>query len=62
MPGFMPGIHAFLIQRKQGVDGRDKPGHDAVISWNKQHPSKKTPPDCSGGVFVCLSQTGDQLP
>jgi len=26
MPGFMPGIHVFLVQ--QGVDGRDKPGHD----------------------------------
>jgi hypothetical protein len=29
MPGFMPGIHAFLYFTKQGVDGRDKPGHDA---------------------------------
>jgi hypothetical protein len=28
MPGFMPGIHALLCM-KQGVDGRDKPGHDA---------------------------------
>jgi hypothetical protein len=28
MPGFMPGIHAFLHLSKQGVDGRDKPGHD----------------------------------
>jgi hypothetical protein len=27
MPGFMPGIHVFL-DVKQGVDGRDKPGHD----------------------------------
>jgi hypothetical protein len=27
MPGFMPGIHVFLV-RKQDVDGRDKPGHD----------------------------------
>jgi hypothetical protein len=26
-PGFMPGIHVFAI--KQGVDGRDKPGHDS---------------------------------
>jgi hypothetical protein len=26
-PGLVPGIHA-LILRKQGVDGRDKPGHD----------------------------------
>jgi branched-chain amino acid transport system permease protein len=26
MPGFMPGIHALLLDR--GVDGRDKPGHD----------------------------------
>jgi hypothetical protein len=29
MPGLVPGIHAFLAaQNKQGVDGRDKPGHD----------------------------------
>jgi len=27
MPGLVPGIHAFLYA-KQGVDGRDKPGHD----------------------------------
>jgi hypothetical protein len=26
---YVPGIHAFLVCiRKQGVDGRDKPGHD----------------------------------
>jgi 2-oxoglutarate ferredoxin oxidoreductase subunit beta len=29
MPGFMPGIHAFLIAT-QDVDGRDKPGHDEL--------------------------------
>jgi hypothetical protein len=23
MPGLVPGIHAFLIASKQGVDGRD---------------------------------------
>jgi hypothetical protein len=27
MPGLVPGIHAFGHMR-QGVDGRDKPGHD----------------------------------
>jgi hypothetical protein len=26
MPGLVPGIHAFFCG--QGVDGRDKPGHD----------------------------------
>src|SRR5215217_6596744 len=32
MPGLVPGIHVFLYcnSRKQGVDGRDKPGHDGV--------------------------------
>jgi hypothetical protein len=29
MPGFMPGIHVFLVC-DQDVDGRDKPGHDEV--------------------------------
>jgi hypothetical protein len=29
MPGRVPGIHVFL-DRKEGVDGRDKPGHDGV--------------------------------
>jgi hypothetical protein len=27
MPGFMPGIRAFMLRIKD-VDGRDKPGHD----------------------------------
>jgi hypothetical protein len=27
MPGLVPGIQA-LLYVKQGVDGRDKPGHD----------------------------------
>jgi hypothetical protein len=26
MPGLVPGIHVFFW--RQGVDGRDKPGHD----------------------------------
>src|ERR1044071_6191783 len=34
-PGLVPAIHAFL-RSKQGVDGRDKPGHDehAVLASN----------------------------
>jgi hypothetical protein len=30
MPGFMPGIHV-LLAAKEGVDARDKPGHDEII-------------------------------
>ncbi len=30
MPGLVPGIHVFQPVRKQDVDGRDKPGHDAT--------------------------------
>jgi hypothetical protein len=29
MPGLLPGIHVFVLRGK-GVDGPDKPGHDAV--------------------------------
>jgi hypothetical protein len=30
MPALVAGIHVFLVSGgKQGVDGRDKPGHDA---------------------------------
>jgi hypothetical protein len=29
MPGLVPGIHAFVAQRVQGVDGRNECGHDA---------------------------------
>jgi len=31
MPGLVPGIHVFLstMSSQPGVDGRDKPGHDA---------------------------------
>src|SRR5882762_134555 len=28
MPGLVPGIHVFLLDGQQDVDGRDKPGHD----------------------------------
>jgi hypothetical protein len=30
MAGLVPGIHV-LYRIKQDVDGRDKPGHDAVV-------------------------------
>jgi hypothetical protein len=34
MPGLVPGIHVFLPwAAKQGVDGRDKPGHDDLSFW-----------------------------
>jgi hypothetical protein len=36
MPGFMPGIHVFLRQENQDVDGRDKPGHDGNVT--AKHP------------------------
>ena len=29
MPGLVPGIHVFNAAPKD-VDGRDKPGHDAI--------------------------------
>jgi hypothetical protein len=34
MPALVAGIHVFLSidNRKQDVDGRDKPGHDAADS------------------------------
>ena len=28
MPGLVPGIHEFGTTTIEGVDGRDKPGHD----------------------------------
>jgi hypothetical protein len=28
MPGYMPGIHLFMRQTRQDVDGRNKSGHD----------------------------------
>jgi len=30
MPGFMPGIHVFML-RVEDVDGRDEPGHDEAM-------------------------------
>jgi len=30
MPGLVPGIHVFLLGKKEDVDGRDEPGHDDV--------------------------------
>jgi hypothetical protein len=32
MPGLVPGIHVFFFSaRKQGVDGRNKSGHDEIL-------------------------------
>jgi acetolactate synthase-1/2/3 large subunit len=36
MPGLVPGIHVFAV--RQGVDGRDKPGHDDRNSGVREHP------------------------
>jgi len=30
MPGLVPGIHVLGLSRRKDVDGRDKPGHDAI--------------------------------
>jgi hypothetical protein len=30
MPGLVPGIH--VLGTRKGVDGRDKPGHDEVVT------------------------------
>jgi hypothetical protein len=30
MPALVAGIHVFMHQQEQGVDGRDKPGHDGI--------------------------------
>jgi len=38
MPGLVPGIHV-LRTAPQGVDGRDKPGHDAVEAFVFQNPA-----------------------
>jgi hypothetical protein len=31
MPGLVSGIHV-LLRKEEGVDGRDKPGHDDIDS------------------------------
>ena len=31
MPGLVPGIHVLTARSSNDVDGRDKPGHDAVL-------------------------------
>jgi hypothetical protein len=31
MPALVAGIHVFLAEFSQDVDGRDKPGHDAAF-------------------------------
>src|SRR5438046_6462077 len=40
---YVPGIHAFLFSLKQGVDGRDKPGHDERKTEDKHHDPSSSP-------------------
>ena len=37
MAGLVPGIHALRCMAMEGVDGRDKPGHDAERSCTQTH-------------------------
>jgi hypothetical protein len=37
MPGLVPGIHV-LGATKQGVDGRNKPGHDGAKNFEPPNP------------------------
>ena len=38
MPGLVPGIRVLLeIQNQQGMDGRDKCGHDGVVCGDMAH-------------------------
>ena len=48
MPGFMPGIHDLLFASKQDVDGRDKPGHDELLS---PRPAAKAQCFCAADDF-----------
>jgi hypothetical protein len=38
MPGLVPGIHVFLFNDREDVDGRDQPGHDEKIACNWSFP------------------------
>ncbi|TCU73551.1 hypothetical protein EDE08_104425 [Bradyrhizobium sp. R2.2-H] len=53
MPGLVPGIHVLCAARKY-VDGRDKPGHDALEA--SVHPTITSGARCGEGV-----QTGDKV-
>ena len=46
MPGLVPGIHV-LLTAEQGVDGRDKPGHDDV--------GTSVPSPTSGAPYLRIS-------
>jgi len=41
MPGLVPGIHVFLTGGSKDVDGRDKPGHDALGNHRRTSPMKR---------------------
>jgi hypothetical protein len=44
MPALVAGIHVFFLSfREQGVDGRDKPGHDSgeVVNSPESEPQPK---------------------
>jgi hypothetical protein len=36
MPGLVPGIHDLEGGTAKVVDGRDKPGHDDILSFEKR--------------------------
>ena len=46
MPALVAGIHVLTVSiHKEGVDGRDKPGHDAAVRGTRtNHPHTKPKP------------------
>jgi hypothetical protein len=42
MPALVAGIHVFLAVSEEGVDGRDKPGHDSRTMFNAGIPPLTT--------------------
>jgi hypothetical protein len=43
MPALVAGIHVLLSCRKQGVDGRDKPGHDEATNCRRMREERHEP-------------------
>jgi hypothetical protein len=59
MPALVAGIHVLTVVQKEGVDGRDKPGHDELGLYARPRRMKRTAslPSCPAMTVNSVNRT-----
>ncbi len=58
MAGLVPAIHVCEAGKKEGVDARDKPGHDGGKSGSYDRVASTTPASVNTSATIWISPSG----